>query len=128
MSISKEATLISTNFADLRDIEDAEGEKAFLVYNFNSPRRLTKGQAKLCDHIIMSKKTGLHFIEVKLDSTKDKMSIGQKLFAKIISYISEQNEGVHYWIIHNLDEAYAVFDYILHGYNEITGGNNGTTE
>jgi hypothetical protein len=117
--ISKEATLISTTFAELRDMEDEVGEQAFIVYNFNSPRKLTKGQAKLCDHIVIGKSCGIHFIEVKLDSTKDKTSIGQQLFAKVITHIANQTDRVNYWIIHNLDEAYAVYDYIMNGDSSI---------
>lgn len=107
MSISAEGKNISKTFADLRNV-------GFLVYNFNTPSRMNVAQGKLCDHIVLGD-TGLHFVEVKLYSTKDTMKPKQKLFAYLINLISQQTVWVNYWIIHSLEEASGVYDAILNG-------------
>ncbi len=107
MSISKEGKDISKTFADLRDA-------GFLVYNFNTHKRMAEAQGKLCDHIILGD-TGLHFIEVKLFSTKDTMKPKQKLFAFLINKIAEKSIWVNYWMIHKLDDAVGTYDAILNG-------------
>ena len=107
MSISKEGKDISKTFADLRSA-------GFLVYNFNTHKRMAEGQGKLCDHIVLGD-TGLHFIEVKLFSTRDSMKPKQKLFAFLINKIAEKSIWVNYWMIHKLDDAVGAYDAILNG-------------
>lgn len=120
MSISKDAKLISTTFSELRDM-------GFIVNNLNTYRKMQRSMNRLCDLIIIGKTTGVHFIEVKLTSTKDTAKPNQKDFADVVSHLSNQTDKINYWVIHNLDEAYAVFDFILHGTQAI-GDINGTTE
>ena len=118
MSISKEGKDISKTFADLR-------EAGFLVYNFNTPSRMNVAQGKLCDHIVLGD-TGLHFIEVKLHSTKDTMKPKQRLFAHLINLISQQTIWVNYWMIHSLEQASGVYDAILNGTESQEGETLGT--
>jgi hypothetical protein len=115
MSISKEAKMISATFAELRKF-------GFLVWNFNSVyrARLTSGMSKLCDHIVAGE-TGLHFVEVKLTSTKDKLSAGQKSFKKIIAVISQYTVWINYWTIQDLEVAEFVFENILNGTKDQKG-------
>ena len=120
MSISKDAKIISTTFSELRDF-------GFIVNNLNTYRKMQRSMNKLCDLIIMGKKTGIHFIEVKLTNTKDTTKPNQKDFADVVTYISNETDKVNYWVIHNLDEAYAVYDFILHGTKAIGDIKNGTT-
>lgn len=119
MSISEDAKIISKTFGDLRHIKDKDNKPVFVVNNLNTYRKMQKSMNKLCDLIIMSKKTGIHFIEVKLTVTKDTIKANQKHFAEVVSHVANQTDQVHYWVIHNLDEAYAVYDFILHGTNII---------
>lgn len=106
--ISAENKMISNSYAELRDF-------GFLVYNFNTQRRMTHGATnKLCDLIVMGN-TGLHFIEVKLKSTSDTMKPDQIIFKKIIELVSKKTPYVHYWMIRDLEDAHAVFDMILSG-------------
>lgn len=123
MSVSKEAKLISTTFSELR-------EMGFLVFNFNakSLKRVAGGMKGFCDLVIIGKKTGIHYIEVKLTSTNDKFKPNQKELGETVSHISDLTEYINYWVIHNLDEAYAVFDFILHGTEIIGDIKNGTTK
>lgn len=107
MSISKEGKLISQSFAELKKF-------GFLIYNFNTYRAMQRSMSKLCDHIVAGE-TGLHFVEVKLTSTGDKMSDGQRLFKKVIWAIVARTPWVNYWSVHNLDEAHYVFEQILNG-------------
>ncbi len=121
MSISKEAKLISTTFSDLREF-------GFIVNNLNTYKKMQRSMNKLCDLIIIGKETGVHFIEVKLASTNDTMKPNQKDFADVVSHLSNQTDKINFWVIHGLDEAYAVYDYILHGTNAIGDIKNGTTK
>lgn len=107
MSISQEGKDISKTFAGLREL-------GFLVYNFNTPSKMREGQGKLCDHIVLGD-TGLHFMEVKLFSTGDRMKPKQKLFAHLIKKISEKSIWVNYWMINKLDDAASTYEAILHG-------------
>ena len=113
MSISQEGKNISKTFADLRTV-------GFLVYNFNTHKRMAEAQGKLCDHIILGD-TGLHFIEVKLHSTKDNMKPKQKLFAYLINTIADKSIWVNYWLIHKLDDAVTTYDAILNGTEQQEG-------
>lgn len=119
MSISNEAKLISTTFSGLREF-------GFIVNNFNTYRKMQRSMNRLCDLIILGKQTGVHFIEIKLDSTEDRYRKGQKEFAEVVGHLSNLTEEINYWIIHNLDEAYAVYDAILHGTIARRDTNNGT--
>ena len=108
MSISQEGKDISRTFADLRDA-------GFLVYNFNTQKPMKSGAMnKLCDHIVLGN-TGMHFIEVKLFSTKDKMNPKQQLFAFLINKIADKSIWINYWLINKLDDAVGTYDAILNG-------------
>ena len=107
MSISQEGKNISKTFAGLREF-------GFLVYNFNTPSKMREGQGKLCDHIVLGD-TGLHFLEVKLFSTADKMKPKQKLFSYLIKSIADKCIWVNYYILHTLDDAQVAYESILNG-------------
>ena len=104
--ISKEAKLISTTFAGLREL-------GFIVFNYNAKSMKTKGGMKGFVDLLIIGKTGTHYIEVKLDSTDDKFKPAQKELGVMISRLSDKTNLINYWVIHNLEESYAVFDYIL---------------
>lgn len=114
MSISVDAKIISTTFAGLREFN-------IIVFNFNakSMRYKAGGFKGFCDMVIISEKTGIHFIEVKLDSTKDRFKPAQKVLGTLMTKLTNKSEYINYWVIHNLDEAYAVFDVCLNGINNI---------
>lgn len=107
--ISKEGKLISATFAELRQF-------GFIVANFNTQgkKRLGSGMRKLCDYIIAGH-SGLHFIEVKLESTGDRIRPDQVMFKKIITAISSWTVWVHYWSVVSLDQAGVCYDLILNG-------------
>ena len=108
MSISAEGKLVSKTYAELR----AYG---FLVYNFNTQRAMKTGATmRLCDQIVVGD-TGLHFIEVKLESTKDRMKPHQLLFKKLIEMIASRTVWVKYWMIQSLDDAQTNYELILNG-------------
>lgn len=108
MSISAEGKDISKTFAGLREL-------GFLVYNFNTQKPMKSGAMnKLCDHIVLGD-TGIHFIEVKLHSTKDTMKPKQLLFAHLIKAIADRCIWVNYWIVHSLVDAQNAHDAILNG-------------
>ena len=114
MSISKEGKLVSASLAELRRF-------GFIVTNFNTHRHVKTGSMqKLTDYIIAGH-TGVHFIEVKLESTGDTMKPHQKLFKHIIERISERCVWVNYWLIVNLDQAHTAFQIILNGTEEQLG-------
>ena len=123
MSISQDAKIISTTFAGLREF-------GIIVFNFNakSMRYKAGGFKGFCDMVLISERTGVHFIEVKLDSTKDRFKPAQKLLGELITKLTNKSEFINYWVIHNLDEAYAVFDVALNGIDKIGDIKNGTTE
>ena len=96
MSISKEAKDISKEFARLRQF-------GYLVYNFNTQTGMKSGsQRGLCDHLIISI-YGIHFIEVKLKSTKDKIRESQKPLAQILKKLTSKD--IYYWIVDSLERA-----------------------
>ena len=97
MSINKEAKYISKEFAKLRQF-------GYLVYNFNTQTGMKSGsQRGLCDHLIISI-YGIHFIEVKLKSTKDKIRESQKPLAQILRTLTK-SEDIYYWIVDSLERA-----------------------
>lgn len=108
MSISKEGKLVSRTFASLRD-------HGFIVTNFNTHRHVKTGSMqKLTDYIIIGH-SGIHFIEVKLESTGDTMKPHQKMAKYFIEKVQERCPFVHYWLIVNLEQAHQIFEFILNG-------------
>lgn len=107
MSISREATIISNKFAKLRQF-------GFLVYNFNTRSKMPRNMAKLTDYIVVGV-TGLHFIEVKLSSTKDRMNPPQLALQKLLRKLEERCIWIHYWKCVSSEEANFIFDNILAG-------------
>lgn len=112
--ISREGSMISASFAQLRDF-------GFIVTNFNTHRHVKTGaMQRLTDYIIMGD-TGIHFIEVKLESTKDTMKPHQVLVKHLITQVSKLTPFVNYWTVKDLEDAHAVFDMILNGTPEQKG-------
>lgn len=107
MSISQEGKLVSRTYAELRKF-------GFLVYNFNTRRKMQESMAKLCDQLIVGA-TGIHFIEIKLESTRDRMKPNQLLFKKLIEMVASKTVWVKYWMISSLEEANVNFEFILNG-------------
>lgn len=106
--ISQENKIISNSYAELRDF-------GFLVYNFNTQRKMIHGATnKLCDIIVIGH-TGIHFIEIKLRSTKDTIKPDQVIFKKVVEQVAQKTPHVHYWMVRDLEDAHAVFDMILSG-------------
>lgn len=98
--ISQEASKISELFAHFRKAQ-------CLVYNFNTSHSQRSGTAKLCDHIIITPKS-VNFIEVKLVSTRDRMTIGQEQLEQLIERIQSNNRfasQVNYWKVTTYEEA-----------------------
>ena len=96
--ISEEAKKISTEFAKLR-------EKGFWVYNFNTQKPMKYGSTKkFCDLLVIGE-NGVHFIEVKLESTKDTEKPIQKLFRLCIERLEKLTPYITYWKIHSLKDA-----------------------
>ena len=111
MSISADAKLISKTFAGLREFN-------FLVFNYNAKTMKNRGGMKGWVDLCVIGKTGIHLIEVKLDNTKDKFKPAQKKLGEMISKLNKETDLINYWVIHNLEEAYAIFDYILNPMKE----------
>lgn len=100
--------MISASFAELR-------QYGFIVTNFNTHKHVKTGSMqKLTDYIIAGS-TGLHFIEVKLESTGDSYKPHQLMFKNIIEKISEDCTLIHYWKVVSLEQASFVFEMILNG-------------
>lgn len=70
--------------------------------------------AKLTDYIIAGT-TGLHFIEVKLSSTKDSMRPAQLALQKLLRKLEEKCIWIHYWKCVSSEEANFIFENILSG-------------
>ena len=108
MSISAEGKMVSKTYAELRTY-------GFLVYNFNTQRKMKTGATmKLCDQIIVGD-TGIHFIEIKLEATRDTLKPHQKLFKKLIELVASKTCWVKYWMITSLKDASANYELILNG-------------
>lgn len=105
--ISVEAKQIGKLFSFLK-------KRNVIITNFNTNRRMGRGQAFLCDHLIITP-VAVHFIEVKLIGTKDKPSDGQKKLASLIKNIQQKHiqSGVFYWEVKSLDDAETVFKYLI---------------
>ena len=99
--ISQEAKEISAVFAKLR-------ECGCWVYNFNTYKRMQESMNRFCDHLVIGE-SGVHFIEVKLLSTKDTEKPHQKLFAKLIQRLASYTDLIHYWKVIDMEEAEMVF-------------------
>lgn len=108
MSISKEGKLVSVSFAQLRQF-------GFLVFNFNTHRHVKTGSMqKLTDYIIIGN-TGIHFVEVKLESTGDSFKPHQVMVKKLLEKLVEKTIWINYWKVVNLEQAHIVFEMILNG-------------
>jgi hypothetical protein len=106
--ISKEAKDISFVFSQLRDL-------GFKVFNFNTGTPATKRMGsikKLTDFIIVGNDS-VHFIEVKLKSTKDTFKPEQLELKEMLQGI--QSEAVVYWTVDSLDTAHIIFENIVQG-------------
>ena len=104
--ISKEAKEISKIFGVLRDY-------GYLVYNFNTQSGMKSGSQKgLCDHLLIGS-GGIHFIEVKLKSTKDKMRKSQEPLELIAERLSTLSPYVWYFIISSSQEAKELVNTII---------------
>jgi hypothetical protein len=106
--ISNEASQISELFAQFRKAQ-------CLVYNFNTSHSQRSGTSKLCDHIVITPR-GVHFIEVKLKSTRDRMSDGQEQLESLLERI-QSNKGnscsVNYWNVDSYEYAQVVSGFIV---------------
>lgn len=111
--ISQEASQISQLFANFRKAE-------CLVYNFNTSHSQRSGTAKLCDHIIITPKS-VNFIEVKLKSTRDRMSEGQEQLEQLLERIQSNNRfanQVNYWRVDSLVTAEIIAGFIAGEMND----------
>ena len=86
----------------------------YKVKNFGSNSKLKGRQSGFVDLVIFNAKYFI-CIEVKAESTKDKLSDEQKETAKLLSSIMARNNTFYYEIIRTAKEAEKYADRILRG-------------
>lgn len=115
MSISKEASEITKVFAELRN-------HGYIVVNHNTNTYIkSRTIQKLTDYIIIGR-TGIHFIEVKLKSTKDTIKPHQEKIRETLIQLQLKDESklIHYWICATLENAQFIYMEILNGVSRIS--------
>jgi len=98
---------ISKEFSRLRKF-------GYRVINFNSGRALNKWMKDFVDIVVFNSRI-LVFVEVKTESTKDRLTIEQMNTAVMLSSLATRNKDVNYSQVKNLQQAKNLVDRILTG-------------